>query len=401
MTCRYCKADTVPVLDLGFSPPSNQYIQKVKDIEYYYPLKLNWCINCNLLQTSADIDSQLLFDDDYSYFSSYSSSWIAHCERLVDDIQDNYKCDNVVEVASNDGYLLEILKNRNIEAYGIEPTKSTAAVAIEKNLNVVNDFLTFNLAKKLVDERGKVDVLIANNVLAHVPDLKDFIKSICTLLDKDGFAIIEFPYAKNLAENNQFDTIYHEHYSYFTLSTVKLLFNENGLEVVDVKNIETHGGSLRIYSQRMDNNRIVSSRVSEMLTHEIQTKINSVGYFLGMQKTALETKIKLLQFLLDCKLRNKKVIAYGAAAKGNTLLNYCGIKKDLIEFVVDKNPYKVGKLLPGSQIPIKNDSEIKVSRPEYILILPWNLMDEIIKQLDYAKEWGAKFVIAIPSLTIK
>ena len=401
MSCRYCKSETILLLDLGFSPPSNQYIQKIMDVEYYYPLILNSCVNCGLLQTSADIDSQLLFDDDYSYFSSYSTTWISHCEKLVDEIQANFKCDNVVEVASNDGYLLEIFKNKGINAYGIEPTKSTAEVAIQKNLNVVNDFLTLDLAKNLVEENGNADVLIANNVLAHVPDLKDFIKSIYTLLDRNGVAIIEFPYAKNLVELNQFDTIYHEHYSYFTLSTLKIIFNENELEIVDVKNITTHGGSLRIYAKKLTNGLKVSTHVTEMLINERQTKINSIEYFSNMQKTAFESKINLLNFLIDCKLKNKKVAAYGAAAKGNTLLNYCGIKKDLLEFVVDKNPHKVGKLLPGSQIPIKDVTAIKASRPDFILILPWNIMDEVILQLDYAREWNAKFVIAIPSLIIK
>ena len=400
MSCRYCKSQTTTILDLGFSPPSNQYIHKDIDIEFYYPLVLIACKNCGLLQTSADIDSQLLFDDNYSYFSSYSTTWISHCEKLADEIKSNFKSENVVEVASNDGYLLEILKNKGINAYGIEPTKSTAEVAIDKNLTVVNDFLTLKLAKKLVREKGNVDVLIANNVLAHVPDLKDFVQSIFTLLDYDGVAIIEFPYAKNLAHDNQFDTIYHEHYSYFTLTTLKIIFNENKLEIVDVKNIKTHGGSLRIYAKRVSKGLEVSTQVAEMLSYESEAKINSIQYFLKMQKNALDIKINLLNFLVECKINNKKVIGYGAAAKGNTLLNYCGINKDLLEFVVDKNPHKIGKLLPGSQIPVKDESQINTLRPDYILILPWNLMDEIIEQLHYVNEWNAKFVVAIPSLTI-
>jgi SAM-dependent methyltransferase len=401
MSCRYCKSETISLLDLGYSPPSNQYIKKAIDIEYYYPLVLNSCNNCGLLQTTANIDSNLLFDDEYSYFSSYSTTWIIHCEKLVDEIKENFKCDNVVEVASNDGYLLEILKNNGINAYGIEPTKSTAKVAIQKSLNVVNDFLTLGLSKKLLEERGAVDVLIANNVLAHVPDLKDFIKSMYTLLDINGVAIIEFPYAKNLVDENQFDTIYHEHYSYFTLSTVKIIFNENNFEIFDVKNINTHGGSLRIYVKKIANDLKVSNRVMEMLKYESQLKINSAKYFLELQNNAFDAKIKLLNFLINCKLNKKKVIGYGAAAKGNTMLNYCGIKKDLLDFVVDKNPHKIGKLLPGSQIPIKNESQIKVFQPDYILILPWNLMDEVIEQLYYVKEWDAKFLVAIPYLTIK
>ena len=401
MSCRYCESKTISLLDLGYSPPSNQYISNTIDIEHYYPLVLSSCINCGLLQTTANLDSDLLFDDDYSYFSSYSSTWISHCEKLVEEINKNFKSDNVVEVASNDGYLLEILKNNNINSYGIEPTKSTAAVAIKKGLDVINDFLTLGLAKKLLKERGAVDVLIANNVLAHVPDLKDFIKSIYTLLNTNGVAIIEFPYAKNLVDENQFDTIYHEHYSYFTLSTLKFIFNENKLEIFDVMNINTHGGSLRIYVKKVTNNLSISNRVSEMLKYEGLLKINSADYFLELQKTAFDAKIKLLNFLLNCKLNNKKVIGYGAAAKGNTMLNYCGIKKDFLEFVVDKNPHKIGKLLPGSQIPIKEESQIKVFQPDYILILPWNIMDEVIDQLYYVKEWGAKFVVAIPYLTIK
>jgi SAM-dependent methyltransferase len=401
MTCRYCNSETTQILDLGYSPPSNQYIHNTGDVECYFPLVLISCNSCGLLQTSADINSQLLFDDEYSYFSSYSSTWLSHCEQLVDEIEEKFKYKNVIEVASNDGYLLEILKKRGIKAYGIEPTKSTAEVAIQKKLDVVNDFLTIDLAKKLAKDKGKADILIANNVLAHVPDIKDFVQSIYTLLSTDGVAIIEFPYAKNLVQENQFDTIYHEHYSYFTLSTLKTIFNENKLEIVNVKNITTHGGSLRIYGKKMTNKSKVSPYVNEMLINERQVKINTNQYFSNMQKTAFESKIKLLHFLIDCKSKDKKVVAYGAAAKGNTLLNYCGIKKDLIEFVVDKNPHKIGKLLPGSHIPIKNEEILKIEQPDYIIILPWNLMDEVIFQLDYAREWGAKFVIAIPSLIIK
>lgn len=401
MSCRYCNSETTQVLDLGFSPPSNQYISKIKDIEFHYPLIVNLCKSCGLIQTSADIDSQILFDDDYSYFSSYSTTWLNHCEELVQEIKNKFKCNRVVEVASNDGYLLEIFKKKGINAYGIEPTKSTAQVAIQKKLDVVNDFLTIDLAKSLIHDRGQVDVLVANNVLAHVPDLKDFIQSIYTLIGEDGIAIIEFPYAINLVDDNQFDTIYHEHYSYFTLSTIKAIFNENNLEIIDVKQIKTHGGSLRIYSRKMTTANKISHRVSEMLQYETKCNINSAEYFSKMQKTAFKSKINLIEFLINSKINHKKVIAYGAAAKGNTLLNYCGIKKDLIEFVVDKNPYKVGKLMPGSHIPIKSVSEIKVEQPDFILILPWNLFDEIILQLDYAREWGAKFVVAIPCLTIK
>ena len=403
MSCRYCKSDTVPLLDLGYSPPSNQYIIKSDTVEYYYPLRLDSCVECGLLQTSINIDSEILFDENYSYFSSYSTTWIEHCKRLSDEIKDNYKCNSVVEIASNDGYLLEIFKDNNINAYGIEPTKSTAQVAIKKGLDVVNDFLTLNLAKEIINTRGRVDILIANNVLANVPNLKDFIESIYTLLSDEGTAMIEFPYAKNLVEGNQFDTIYHEHYSYFTLSTVKFLFNDNNLEVVDVKEITTHGGSLRIYAQRSNgvNSRNVSERVSNLLSYEHEVKIDTIDYFHDMQEVAFNAKIKLLNFLIDCKIKDDKVVAYGAAAKGNTLLNYCGIKQDLIEFVIDRNPYKVGKLLPGSRIPIKDESELITTRPDYILILPWNLTDEVIKQLEYSREWGAKFVTAIPSLTIK
>ncbi len=403
MSCRYCKSDTVPLLDLGYSPPSNQYIIKSDVVEYYYPLRLDSCVECGLLQTSINIDSEILFDENYSYFSSYSTTWIEHCKKLSDEIKDNYKCNSVVEIASNDGYLLEIFKDNNINAYGIEPTKSTAQVAIKKGLDVVNDFLTLNLAKEIINTRGRVDILIANNVLAHVPKLKDFIESIYTLLSDDGTAMIEFPYAKNLVDDNQFDTIYHEHYSYFTLSTVKFLFNDNNLEIVDVKEITTHGGSLRIYAQRSNgvNGRNVSERVSNLLSYEHEVKIDTIDYFHDMQEVAFNAKIKLLNFLIDCKIKGDKVVAYGAAAKGNTLLNYCGIKQDLIEFVIDRNPHKVGKLLPGSRIPIKDESELITTRPDYILILPWNLTDEVIKQLEYSREWGAKFVTAIPSLTIK
>ncbi len=405
MSCRYCNSKTLSVLDLGYSPPSNQYIntKKIGCVENYYPLGMVICGDCGLLQTSYDVDSDIMFDDDYSYFSSYSKTWISHCEELVDEIEENYEYQNgIVEIASNDGYLLDIFNRRGIQAYGVEPTKSTATVAIKKGLDVVNDFLSHDLAENLIHERGVSDILIANNVLAHVPNLRDFVKSIYTLLSDNGVAIIEFPYAKNLVDANQFDTIYHEHYSYFTFSTINKILNDNSLSIFNVKKIPTHGGSLRIYLTKHNNRaRNISESVDKILSEEKMLGVDSIKYFRNMQDFALKIKVDFLQFLIDCKSNNKKVIAYGAAAKGNTLLNYCGIKDDLIEFVVDKNPFKTGKLMPGSHIPIKTEDEIYKFQPDFIVILPWNLLDEITKQLEYTTEWNCKFVTAIPSLTIK
>jgi SAM-dependent methyltransferase len=404
MSCRYCNSKTQSIIDLGYNPPSNQYINKktIGSVESFYPLGMVICQDCGLLQTSFDVDFDIMFDDEYSYFSSYSKTWISHCEDLVDEIEKNYEYQNgVVEIASNDGYLLDIFKKKRIQAYGIEPTKSTSSVAIKKGLDVVNDFLTCNLADKLALERGRSDILIANNVLAHVPNIRDFVESIYKLLSNNGVAIIEFPYAKNLVDANQFDTIYHEHYSYFTLSAINKILTENRLLIFNVKKIATHGGSLRLYLVKDNNHsRGISNNVHKILLEEKTLGVDSIKYFRDMQNFAFRIKIDFLQFLIDAKNNNKKVIAYGAAAKGNTLLNYCGIKSDLIEFVIDKSPFKSGKLMPGSHIPIKTEDEIIKFQPDFIVILPWNLLDEITRQLNYTQKWNCKFVTAIPSLTI-
>lgn len=406
MNCRHCHAPlTLPLVDLGSAPPSNAYLTEasLKSPEKHFPLRVLVCRSCWLVQTEDFADAGDLFDAEYAYFSSYSSSWLKHAEQYVTHVTQRFALDSnshVVEVAANDGYLLQYVKQRGIPCTGVEPTASTAAAAKTKGIPIIESFFGVQLADQMARSGQQADLTAANNVLAHVPDINDFVAGFTRLLKPGGVATFEFPHLMNLIELNQFDTIYHEHFSYLSLLAVEKIFAANGLTVFDVQEIPTHGGSLRVFAQRTDTgSHPISEAVGALLTKEKGKGMDSDAYYAGFQIKTDRIKDDFLAFLLDAKKQGKKVAAYGAAAKGNTLMNYAGIRPDLISFVVDKNPEKQGKFMPGSRIPIVAQDQINAAKPDYIVILPWNLKDEIISQLHQAAEWGAQFVTTVPKLS--
>jgi hypothetical protein len=407
MNCRFCKAPLEHIfIDLNNSPASNSFLTKeqLNEPEIFYPLKVYTCTKCFLVQVDEYKKSDAIFDKDYVYFSSYSKDWLAHSKAYTKKMASRFGLNAeslIVEIASNDGYLLQYFKERNIPVLGIEPTANTAKVAMDKGIETVVDFFGVRLAKELSSKNRKADLLLGNNVLAHVPDIVDFVEGMKIVLKDNGIITMEFPHLVQLINNNQFDTIYHEHFSYLSFYTVKQIFESARLKLFDVEELPTHGGSLRIYATHAENNQqSVTENVQALLNKEFNYGINKIEYYSGFTQKAFKAKIQLLQFLIEQKKQHKKVVAYGAAAKGNTLLNYCGVKNDLIDFVVDANPHKQNKFLPASHIPVTNESEIKKTKPEFVIILPWNLKSEITKQLNYIKDWDGKFVIPIPELEI-
>ena len=409
MYCRHCNSKLeTEFVDLKTSPPSNAFLNKedLTQDEEYYPLRTLVCEKCYLVQIDFQKKCTEIFDENYAYFSSYSKSWLVHSKKYVEDMTKRFDLDKnsfIVEIASNDGYLLQYFKEKNIPNLGIEPTNSTAIIAREKGIETLEEFFCVNLAVKISSERSKADLILGNNVLAHVPDINNFVKGIKLLLSEEGVITMEFPHLLQLIKHYQFDTIYHEHYSYLSFTTANKIFNTFGLELFDVTELPTHGGSLRIFGKHKDDNtKEISNNVLNLLKREEEVGITSMDYYLGFQNKVIQIKKELLQFLRQLKKDGKKIAAYGAAAKGNTLLNFCGIKdKDnLIEFVVDASPYKQNKYLPGSHIPIVNEKMLKEYQPDYVLILPWNIKDEIIEQLHYIKGWGGRFAITIPELKV-
>ena len=407
MECRFCKTPLEHiVIDLVNSPASNSFLKKeeLNEPEIYFPLKVFVCGNCFLVQVDEYKKSDDIFNSEYVYFSSYSTSWLQHAKQYTEDMTVRFGLNEqsqVVEIASNDGYLLQYFKAKNIPVLGIEPTANTAKVAEEKGIESMVDFFGERLASELASQNLKADLLLGNNVLAHVPDILDFVGGMQIALKPQGVITMEFPHLLQLMQNNQFDTIYHEHFSYLSLYTVKQIFEAKKLRIFDVTELPTHGGSLRIFAcHNLDNTKTESSNVSNLLEREIYAGINSIEYYDLFQQKAEQVKLELLTFLIDQKRKGNKVTAYGAAAKGNTLLNFCGIKNDLIDFVVDANPHKQNKYLPGSHIPVLSEQFIKEQKPDYIIIFPWNIKDEVMEQLAYIKEWGGKFVVAIPTLQI-
>lgn len=407
MKCRFCASPlTHQFVDLVNSPPSNDYLsdEELNAPEVYLPLKLFVCDQCWLVQIDEYKKADQLFGKEYAYFSSYSISWLDHCKRYTEEMISRFNFDSkslVVEIASNDGYLLQYFKERNVRVLGIEPTESTATVAIQKGIETITEFFGIKFAAKIVKEKGKADLLLGNNVLAHVPDINDFVGGMKVALGEQGIITMEFPHLLQLVRNNQFDTIYHEHFSYLSFTAVKKIFTAHGLEMFDVQEIPTHGGSLRIFARHTeDQARNILPSVNLLLEKEKKVGLTTYSFYEGFQLKVDQIKIDLLKFLVEKKTERKKVVAYGAAAKGNTLLNYCGIRHDLITFVVDASPHKQGKFLPGSHIPIVNETKIREAKPDYIIIFPWNIKEEIVNQLHYVKEWGAQFVVAIPSLQI-
>jgi 2-polyprenyl-3-methyl-5-hydroxy-6-metoxy-1,4-benzoquinol methylase len=407
MKCRHCASELkLPMVDLASAPPSNSYLtqQTLHTPEKWFPLRVLVCEECWLVQTEDFAQADQLFDAEYAYFSSFSTSWLAHSEHYVNHMIARFNLDaqsHVVEVAANDGYLLQYVKARGIPCSGVEPTSSTAASALAKGIDIVEAFFGINLAKSLVTQGKQADLMVANNVLAHVPDINDFVSGFTLLLKEQGVATFEFPHLLKLLAETQFDTIYHEHFSYLSLTAVQRIFTANGLAVFDVEELPTHGGSLRVYAQRVDTGmHVTNARVSQVLAMEKASGILSAIHYCDFQIRTNRIKYELIRFLLDAKRDGKRVAGYGAAAKGNTLLNYAGIRADLLDFVVDRNPAKQDKYMPGSRIPIASEECLKREKPDYVLILPWNLKNELVVQLAYVKDWGGKLVTAIPRLEV-
>jgi len=407
MNCRGCGTSlALPLIDLGTSPPSNAYVRadQLEQAEQWVPLKVAVCQQCWLVQTEDYTSADSLFDAEYAYFSSFSSTWLAHAERYVAEMTERFGLtadSRVVEIAANDGYLLQYVAGRGIPCLGVEPTRSTAQAARDKGLEIRELFFGRDTAAQLVSEGWSADLMAANNVLAHVPDINDFLGGFATLLKPTGVATFEFPQLLTLMAGQQFDTLYHEHYSYLSLTAVQTLCERNGLEVFDVSQLSTHGGSLRVFVQRADGvRRPVQPAVQQQLQAELAAGVKTTEYYATLAPAAERIKHELLRFLLQAKADGKRVVGYGAAAKGNTLLNYAGVKPDLLAWVADANPHKQGKYLPGSRIPIVSPAQIDLEKPDYVLVLPWNLLTEVSQQLAQVRQWDGRFVIAVPELTV-
>ncbi|WP_273819341.1 class I SAM-dependent methyltransferase [Pseudomonas asplenii] len=407
MNCRGCGTPLVlPLIDLGTSPPSNAYLraEQLEQAEAWVPLKVAVCQNCWLVQTEDYTRADTLFDADYAYFSSFSSTWLAHAERYVAEMVERFGLtgdSRVVEVAANDGYLLQYVAGRGIPCLGVEPTRSTAQAARDKGLEIRELFFGRDTARQLREEGWAADLMAANNVLAHVPDINDFLQGFATLLKPTGVATFEFPHLLALMAGHQFDTLYHEHYSYLSLTAVQALCERNGLEVFDVGGLSTHGGSLRVFVQRADGERRdVLPVVRQVLDAELAAGVKTPAFYATLAPAAERIKHDLLRFLLKAKAEGKRVVGYGAAAKGNTLLNYAGVRPDLLAWVADANPYKQGKFLPGSRIAVVSPQRIAAEKPDYVLVLPWNLLQEVSQQQAVVREWGGHFVVAVPELTV-
>ncbi len=408
MSCRHCSAKlSLELVDLGSSPPSNAYLtpEMLLAPEKYFPLRIMVCEKCWLAQTLDFAQAEELFSSEYSYFSSFSITWLQHAERYVAAMVERFKLNgnsHVVEVASNDGYLLQYVKARGIPCTGIEPTASTVRAAREKGVNTIEAFFGAEFAARLAADGKQADLMAANNVLAHVPEINDFLKGFACLLKPQGVATFEFPHLLRLLAENQFDTIYHEHFSYLSLTAATKIFISNGLAVFDVEEIPTHGGSLRVFAQRAASGRHpVGDRVAAMLAREAEAGLSTAKGYEGFQLRAEKVKDDFVSFLIDARRRGKRVAAYGAAAKGNTLLNFAGVRRDLISYVVDRNPAKQRKFLPGSRIPIVSEDVLYRDQPDYVIILPWNLKSEVIHQLRNAGISAARFVTAVPGLEIQ
>jgi SAM-dependent methyltransferase len=405
MDCRHCKTELhIVFVDLASSPPSNAYLTEMGQAEPSYPLRVLVCDNCWLAQTEDYAAADELFSADYAYFSSYSESWLAHSKRYVTAMIDRFELDGescVMEVAANDGYLLQYVVEAGIPCYGVEPTTSTAEAARAKGIDIVEEFFGVELGRRLAGEGRSADLTAANNVLAHVPDINDFVGGFTEILKPSGVSTFEFPHLGLLVSEGLFDTIYHEHYSYLSLTAVDRIFSENGLTVFDVERLPTHGGSLRVYAQRSDTAPYPTGpAVGQLLAEEREAGVATAEYYTGFQPRVDAIRDDLLAFLDQAEADGKTVAAYGAAAKGNTLLNYSGVTAERVSFVVDANPHKQGQYLPGSHVPIVAESALKEQRPDYVLVLPWNLMDEITAQLSYIDEWGGRLVRAVPSLHV-
>ena len=404
--CRFCGSGLVHTfVDLGMSPLCESFItaEQLNEMEPFYPLHTYVCEHCLLVQLQEYVRPERIFTE-YAYFSSYSDSWLQHAKAYTDMIVRRFKIgtqSQVVELASNDGYLLQYFVEKGISVLGVEPAANVAQAAIKKDIPTVVKFFGTRTAHELSTERGKADLLLGNNVLAHVPDLNDFVAGMKILLKPGGLITMEFPHLIRLMDENQFDTIYHEHFSYFSFTTVEKVFAAHGLTLFDVEELSTHGGSLRIYGTHSENaEEPVTRRLIDLKAREEAAGFSRLETYLSFAKKVEETKRNLLRFLIKAKREGKSIAGYGAPGKGNTLLNYCGIRTDFIDYTVDRNPYKHGKYTPGTHIPIFHPDKISETKPDYIFILPWNLKAEIMKQLAYVQEWGAQFVVPIPEVKV-
>jgi 2-polyprenyl-3-methyl-5-hydroxy-6-metoxy-1,4-benzoquinol methylase len=405
-SCRHCAAPLrTTFCDLGFSPLANSYLSRaqLQQPTQTYPLHVFVCEKCFLVQLAEFETPQEIFGD-YAYFSSYSTSWLKHAETYVATMVERLVLDEhkqVIEIASNDGYLLQYFAARNIPVLGIEPAANVARVAVEKGVPTRVCFFGSETASALKGEGIGADLLLGNNVLAHVPDLNDFVRGMKTVLKPSGVITMEFPHLLRLMQLNQFDTIYHEHFSYFSLLTVMRIFAHHELRIFDVEQLPTHGGSLRIYASHGDHlEHDETERLRALRAEELSAGLGQIDAYRGFDEQVKHTKRVLLKFLIEAKEAGKRVVGYGAPAKGNTLLNYCGIRNDLLDFTVDISPHKQGKYLPGVAIPICPPEKIREVRPDFVLILPWNLQDEIVQQMHYVRSWGGKFVVPIPQVSI-
>lgn len=404
-TCRFCATTlTHSFVDLGMSPLCQTHISPnhLNEMEPFFPLHAYVCSNCFLVQLQEFVAPSQIFTE-YAYFSSYSSSWIEHARRYTQAMIERFQLNTsskVIEIASNDGYLLQHFVARGIPVLGVEPAANVARVAVGKGIPTTVRFLGCASAAEIVAEYGHADLLLGNNVLAHVPDVNDFVAGLKILLAPYGVLTMEFPHLQQLIAENQFDTIYHEHFSYLSFVTVERIFAHHGITLFDVEELPTHGGSLRIYGRHSDPTVNVSERVTKLRQHEIELGILTLDYYRGFDAKVKGTKRKLLQFLIGAKDDGKKIVGYGAPGKGNTLLNYCGIRTDFLDFTVDANPYKQGNFTPGTRIPIFAPEKIREARPDYVLILPWNLKDEIMDKISYIRGWGGKFIVPIPTTQV-
>ncbi|MFB2983178.1 methyltransferase domain-containing protein [Microseira sp. BLCC-F43] len=404
--CRFCGTQLRHTfVDLGMSPPCESYrtLEQLNEMEPFYPLHVHVCDHCFLVQLQEYISPENIFSE-YAYFSSYSDTWLQHAKNYVDMAVDRFQLNQesqVVEIASNDGYLLQYFVAKGIPAIGIEPAANIAEVAIKKGVPTIVEFFGEKTAREQAEKGKQADLLLGNNVLAQVPDLNDFVKGMKILLKPQGAITIEFPHLMRLMAENQFDTIYHEHFSYFSFITTENILAAHGLTLFDVEELPTHGGSLRIYARHAeDNSKPISQRVVELKAREQAAGFTSLDCYFSFSEQVKETKRKLLDFLIKAKREGKSIAGYGAPGKGNTLLNYCGIRTDFLDYTVDRNPYKQGKFLPGTHIPIFHPDKINETKPDYVLILPWNFKEEIIAQMAHIRKWGGKFVVPIPEVQV-
>jgi SAM-dependent methyltransferase len=402
--CRFCGTTVHAVFaDLGMSPLANSYLpaERANSMEPFYPLRALVCDNCFLVQLEEFETPERIFSE-YAYFSSYSSSWIEHSRLYADEMVDRLGLDetsHVVEIASNDGYLLQFFHERQIPVLGIEPAANVAKVAIQKGIPTLVEFFGQEAARSLARDSA-ADLLLGNNVLAHVPDLNDFVAGMKILLKPGGVITMEFPHLMRLMEENQWDTIYHEHFSYFSFLTVSRVFDAHGLHLFDVEELPTHGGSLRIYGAHAEEQRPESETARELRDRELAAGYEELDTYQGYGRRVERDKRQILRFLTELKEQGLRIAGYGAPAKGNTLLNYCGVRRDFVEYTCDLNPYKQGHLLPGSHIPIRSPDALREDHPDVVLILPWNLKDEIVQQLSFIRDWGGRFAARTPELTL-